>query len=86
MAGWMSVVVHAFDTVFAPAGAFDAHSDAHCADLAPTPRDEPEAAWHNAWGTAADYQVPAESGNSWQSNGWSGSSDWGGGGFSGGDW
>jgi hypothetical protein len=32
---------------------------------------EKEFSWHNAWGTTADFQIPAESENLFKSNDWS---------------
>lgn len=62
------------DSIFAPASAHDSSSSDHIS----TPSD-PSYEWHNNFGTAADYQVPAESVNTFSSNDWSGldhSSHW----------
>jgi len=67
--GFWSAFRDVLDDVFAPSSAFDSHSDVH--DSSFSADTEREVAWHNDFGTAADYQVPAESsydhsnGNDW---------------------
>ena len=84
------VLLDAFDSVLAPACATDSHSSGYDATLdtistCKSALDDrlPEPEWHNNFGTAADFQVPAESGDLFQSWDWStgssssgSSSDW----------
>lgn len=82
-------LANTFDSIFAPASAFDTHSDAHTPDIGGSLHTSMMdttggADWHNNWGTAADFQVPAETGNLFSSSDWSSSgSDWTGTGGSG---
>lgn len=75
----MSFFSNLFDAVFAPSCAFDSHSSAHDSSFGSTSSDsysntfnsESGPDWHNNWGTQADYQTPAESGNLFSSDDWS---------------
>lgn len=74
----MSFFSNLFDAVFAPSCAFDLHSSAHDSTFSSTGNDsgspfntDSGADWHNHWGTQADYQSPAESGNLFSSDDWS---------------
>lgn len=67
------------DHVLAPECAFDRHSAGSCENPSPGSNlGQQSFEWHNNFGTAADYQVPAESDNLYESWDWSSSS---GGGF-----
>lgn len=71
--GIFSLLADALDCVLAPAGALDTHSSAYCESVTTTTTTvetgtSPD--WHNHWGTAADYQVPAESANAFSSHDW----------------
>ena len=67
------------DVMFAPSCAFDSHSNGHDATFTSRSSDscgsafnpDTGADWHNQWGTQADYQTPAESGDLFASNDWS---------------
>jgi hypothetical protein len=71
--GLMSGLIDALDQMLAPAGAFDSCSSICCENPPAMPIQDsmPSVEFHNAFGTAADYQLPAESGNLFTSNDWS---------------
>lgn len=61
------------DTTCAPSGLSDPCSDVHSHATA----NSNESDWHSNYGTQADYQIPAESGNAFESNDWSTGCDFG---------
>lgn len=74
------------DSICGPSGLSDPASDIHSTPLQSTVRNDDTVSFHNHFGTSADYQQPAESGNFFQSDDWTSSgsnfgSDFGGSGF-----
>lgn len=69
----MSFLGELWDSVFSPASA----SDTHSADFGGSSMSESHMAstsepdWTNNFGTACDFQTPAESDNAFQSDDWS---------------
>ncbi len=63
------------DFLTAPACAFDSHSVACCEEPGGVGASGQQSfEWHNNFGTAADFQVPAEADQPFNSWDWSGSS------------
>ena len=79
MSFFSNLLSDALDMMFAPSCALDSHSSGHDSTLSSISSDscgstfnsDSGADWHNSWGTQADYQSPAESGNMFSSNDWS---------------
>lgn len=59
--GLKAMLALIYDEIYAPPGALDADSIVVAVSTTPVSGDMPSAEWHNAFGTAADFSVPASS-------------------------
>lgn len=79
MSKFRDVLTACIDHVLAPECAFDRYSMGSCENPSASAGGQQSFEWHNNFGTAADYQVPAESDNLFESWDWSSGSGSGGG-------